>query len=83
VESVLDRPQRLRLVVSMRGNFRALMGNPTGHYSLDLANGAPPEPASHTLTCVHLSAALMCRLLLVWSDAKARTFLQGRTTVTA
>jgi hypothetical protein len=38
VESVLDRPQRLRLVVNMRGNFRALMGNPTGHYSLDLAN---------------------------------------------
>lgn len=36
LESFLDAGQRLRLAVRMRGLYRAVMGNPTGSYLLDL-----------------------------------------------
>lgn len=38
LESFLNENQRLRLAVRMKGLFRAIMGNPTGFYTLDLAS---------------------------------------------
>lgn len=38
LESFLNEHQRLRLAVRMKGLFRAIMGNPTGFYTLDLAS---------------------------------------------
>lgn len=38
LESFLNDGQRLRLAVRMKGLFRAVMGNPTGFYMLDLAS---------------------------------------------
>lgn len=38
LESFLDGSQRLRLAVRMKGLYRAIMGNPTGFYTLDLSS---------------------------------------------
>lgn len=38
LESFLNENQRLRLVVRMNGLYRAVMGNPTGFYTLDLGS---------------------------------------------
>eukprot|EP00752_Nemacystus_decipiens_P005020 g4560.t1 len=38
LDSFLNESQRLRLAVRMKGMFRAIMGNPTGFYTLDLAS---------------------------------------------
>lgn len=38
LDSFLDSRQRLRLAVRMRGMYRAVMGNPTGSYMIDLGS---------------------------------------------
>ncbi|CAM9116440.1 unnamed protein product [Pylaiella littoralis] len=38
LESFLSETDRLRLVVRMKGLYRAVMGNPTGFYTLDLGS---------------------------------------------
>jgi hypothetical protein len=40
LDAALEAPQKLKLCISMRGAFGALMGNPSGHYCLDLSNDA-------------------------------------------
>lgn len=38
LESFLDANERLRLAVRMKGLYRAIMGNPSGFYTLDLSS---------------------------------------------
>lgn len=58
LESYLDTKQRLRLAVRMRGLYRAVMGNPTGFYTLDLGS-----------TQGRLAAVKVC--ILAWARLRA------------
>lgn len=55
--SFLSESQRLRLAVRMKGLFRAIMGNPSGFYMLDLASAQGRMAAVKVRGCDHICSS--------------------------